>query len=168
MKTIKFRGKRIDNGEWVSGGIDMVEDKATISWERKDAEGDLVPWFADVEPETVTQFTGLYDANFTPIFEGDILKGTNERPNVCPSIVAYDTETAQFIGYRCSEDLSIIGDPEGMTFFHPAQWDATRKLWYFPKAVVAGNLWDIQKPETFVSSCLMVDTFAEFRKHFQG
>lgn len=168
MKAIKFRGKRIDNGEWVCGSLDLTANKATISWDRTDAEGDLTPWFADVDPETVTQFTGIYDANFAPIFEGDVLKGINEYSNVWSNVVYYDTECAEFCGYRCYDDLSVIGDPEALTSFHITEWDETRKVWYLLNTVIAGNLWDIKEPRSFESSCLQVETFAEFSKHFQN
>ncbi len=167
MKKILFRGKRVDTGEWIVGSLDLTGDNAMISWNRTDDEGDNVPWFAAVDPETVTQFTGLYDANFEPIFEGDILKGINDHAKVWTSIVYYDTECAQFSAYRCYDDLTVIGDPEALTYFHITEWDATRKVWYLLNTVLAGNLWDVKQPQHFESSCLKVETFAEFRKNFQ-
>ncbi len=163
MKSIKFRGKRLDNGEWVYGNYVENTDGHVIHWITEDG----APWWANVDPNTVTQFIGLYDAKFMPIFEGDILNGINDHPNVFTNIVAYDDETAQYTGYRCADDLSIIGDPDVLTCFHQTEWDEHRKRWYLPSAVISGNLWDIQEPPVFESSCLIVDTFDEFRKHFQ-
>lgn len=163
MKEIKFRGKRLDNKEWVFGYYVKAGDTHTIYWTQDDGTQTR----ATIDPETLTQFTGLYDAKFKPIFEGDILAGIKDHAKVWNNVVAYDRECAQFIGYRCDEGLSIIGDPEYLTYFHITEWDKSRKVWYLLDTVITGNLWDIKEPKEFESSCLMVDTFAEFRKHFQ-
>lgn len=40
MRAIKFRGKRVDNGEWVFGSLDLTANQAAILWERIDNDGD--------------------------------------------------------------------------------------------------------------------------------
>lgn len=72
MREILFRGKRKDNGEWVKG------DLRHGGYYLNDPDVYICVPFANtvtnypVDPETVGQFTGLYD-NGTKIFEGDIV-----------------------------------------------------------------------------------------------
>jgi len=83
-----FRGKRLDNGEWVQGNL--VENwqfgnnfiPAVIRPRQIEFHQDYTQksYALEVDPATVGQCTGLCDKNETIIFEGDIVK--DERGNI--------------------------------------------------------------------------------------
>lgn len=110
-----WRGKRVDNGEWVLGCLIRSGSKAMIFV--LDDKTNRISG-TDVDPSTIGECTGLRDKNGKLIFEGDIVTGYFNHEKIIGYII-YGSDATFFIqrnglygiGLNNASDwLSVIGN----------------------------------------------------------
>lgn len=101
MRQIIFRGKRKDNGEWVYGYL--VEMFGVLNIIGKDNENIVY----EIIPETVGQFTGMYDKSNNKIFGGDIVKCLSLEYGYVNKEVYYSEGKGKFVLHSCGTDYEF-------------------------------------------------------------
>ena len=120
-REILFRGKRMDNGEWVKGFYVCVLDTHYIMTGKFDSltNGIINSEAYKVDPSTRGQFTGLTDRNGVKIFEGDIVRYGDtihrvvfEQRNGTAyfGLVYAACETLPFGHYQDLKQIEVIGN----------------------------------------------------------
>lgn len=140
-REILFRGKRIDNGEWVEGMYLYIK-------------GHTYPSIFDMEgfshiiiTKTVGQFTGLLDKNGNKIFEGDIVRRFNSKEQeVMRYAVKWNTDCCMFV---LMSEYTYLGE-----------YDSDFTVFYGEDLEVVGNIHD--NPELLKDDDILSEKLKEF------
>lgn len=135
-REILFRGKRIDNGEWVDGFLFEYAHGGTCIGHEPLSANDYSEIYSScycvVDPATVGQYTGLTDKRGRKIFEGDILR--DDMGWVFE--VRWDNDNGRFLGHHSK--------PRGDTYIcYVGRVDKHDK----PSTEVIGNIHDTELKE---------------------
>jgi YopX protein. len=124
MRDILFRGKRIDNGNWVEGCLIKrkyyVETTYYIGFIEMTSLTKV-----EVIPETVCQYVGITDKNSKKIFENDVVKTKYGR--LCQVVWASSPY------YQCWDMIGLESKHQ------VPDW---RDIWYKNNLEVVGNIYD--------------------------
>lgn len=97
MREILFKAKRIDSGEWVEGYYVKKYDLLGKIHLILHVDNYVRQEYAEIDPETLCQFTGLCDKNGKKIWENDILIAHLDESY--PEDAAYETVEWNFAGW---------------------------------------------------------------------
>ena len=147
MKEYKFRGKEIDTGKWIYGGLfkepappqcfeKTLEDKYWIVYPNPRYMPDWnLPYEmvrTDVDKKTIGQYTGLHDKNGKEIYEGDII----QHEDITKGLVRYSEKYAQYI---LVETGSVKDEFESLGDYNMEVFEVIGNEWDNPELLEEGE-----------------------------
>ena len=124
MREILFRGKRVDDGEWVYGSfcMDALEQFNGLcgvdGFIRLYDKTKRKMQSYEVDRETVGQYTGKTDKNKKRVFDGDIIRMFDAKPPFDVGVVQWDDHDQCYVvrstwSEKCNlTDFGNLGRPE--------------------------------------------------------
>lgn len=126
MRTIKFKGKSVDSGEWIEGYYYKECDNTYIIEDRQKKSMLNRNEAVLIAPSTVCQFTGFFDKNGKDIYEGDVLRSDiypfsciedNKYDNYYGMIEWNEEEASFYIVAIKNPKSSVRGISDGISDF---------------------------------------------------
>ena len=119
IENIKFKAKRLDNGEWVYGYFYKENGNTYINEDRQKDSVLNRNEAVLIDPSTVCQFTGLKDCEGKEVWEGDIVefetydlyKGNVKTEAVIEYISTGYVAVTNNIPYSlCTKCIKVVGN----------------------------------------------------------
>lgn len=139
-REVLFKGKRIDNGEWVNGfyvnslDFPFIDSKHFIVEFTGIESGEPLFDWHEVIPETVSQYIGIKDKVGAKIFDNSIMKG-----KFGSGIGGKSTKYKEF-NFLISSDSNSSGIQFNLNM--PKNYGRYRFCPYLTDCIVVGNLFD--------------------------
>ncbi|CAL83247.1 hypothetical protein FDF29_11935 [Clostridium botulinum] len=136
MREIKFRGKSLDNNEWVYGGYYNMPDC------RKDNPRHIIVYqnngpgqltiHEPIDINTLGQYTGLKDINGKEIYEGDILQINIKDKTIKNKIISAGNEVVEYKNCKFGVVWGWHRDFIGLDGFYNANFEVVGNIYENP------------------------------------
>lgn len=144
MREILFRGKRVDNGEWVDGYYVRLNRKRHLIYSGF-AETDCDSYYPnnyEIDPKTLGEYTGLTDKNGRRIFEGDIVHAIYRSDYVDEKDIDFGNGIIEYHGgyYGGAQwEINTIDEPGNKVFSAKIECEIIGNIYDNPELLEGGE-----------------------------